>query len=119
MPSPVKRRPPPSALETLPPVVLATVIVRAGPRGAASLACASKTLCAAASSDERWRRFCADDIRVDAPIDPEGRVLPSFKVLSLLRLPPSLKVFICLRLVQLSGACGAIRPFGVPKFRCY
>jgi|KBSSwiStaDraftv2_1062776.scaffolds.fasta_scaffold3169037_1 F-box protein 3 len=87
MQSPAKRRPrlghaTPSALENLPPVALARVIARAGPRGAASLACASKTLRAAASSEERWRRFCADDIGIDAPVDPEGRVLPSFKVLS-------------------------------------
>ncbi|XP_039822691.1 F-box protein SKIP16-like [Panicum virgatum] len=84
MQSPAKRRPrlghaTPSALENLPPVALARVIARAGPRGAASLACASKTLRAAASSEERWRRFCADDIGIDAPVDPEGRVLPSFK----------------------------------------
>ncbi|CAO2143947.1 unnamed protein product [Urochloa humidicola] len=79
MPSPAKRRPTQSALENLPPVALAAVIARAGPRAAASLACVSRTLRAAASSDERWRRFCADDIDVDAPVDPDGRVLPSFK----------------------------------------
>ncbi|RLM69297.1 hypothetical protein C2845_PM17G07000 [Panicum miliaceum] len=84
MPSPAKRRPKlghatPSALENLPPFALATVIARAGPRCAASLACASKTLRAAASSAEWWRRFCADDIGIDAPLDPEGRMLPSFQ----------------------------------------
>ncbi|KAL6875651.1 hypothetical protein ACP4OV_013164 [Aristida adscensionis] len=84
MASPAKRRraeddAAPSALESLPSHVFATILQRAGARGAAALASASATLRAAASAEAHWRRFCAEDIGIDAPVDPDGRLLPFFK----------------------------------------
>uniref|UniRef100_A0A0D9XR20 ApaG domain-containing protein n=1 Tax=Leersia perrieri TaxID=77586 RepID=A0A0D9XR20_9ORYZ len=84
MASPAKARRPEeegaSVLETLPPIPLAIVIAKAGPRAAAALARASSTLRAAASGESLWRRFCADDFALDAPISPSGdSSLPSFK----------------------------------------
>lgn len=61
-------------------LALDTVINRAGARPAAALACASKRLCAAVADDSVWRRFCAEDLGLHAPVDPEGRPLPSFQV---------------------------------------
>jgi F-box protein 3 len=75
---------PPAAddgLESMEGLALDTVISKAGPRPAAALACASKRLRAAVADDSLWRRFCAEDLGLDAPVDPEGRPLPSFQVL--------------------------------------
>ena len=69
-----------AGLESLEGLVLDTVIAKAGARPAAALACASSRLRAAVAEDELWRRFCADDLSLDAPLDPEYRPLPSFKV---------------------------------------
>ncbi|KAL6662338.1 hypothetical protein ACP70R_000197 [Stipagrostis hirtigluma subsp. patula] len=74
--------PPPAAagIESLEGLVLDTIISKAGARPAAALACASARLRAAAADDSLWRRFCAEDLGLDAPLDPEDRPLPSFKV---------------------------------------
>ncbi|KAF8645555.1 hypothetical protein HU200_066147 [Digitaria exilis] len=61
-------------------LVLDTVISKAGARPAAALACASTRLRAAVADESLWRRFCAEDLGLDAPIDPDGRPLPSFQV---------------------------------------
>jgi F-box protein 3 len=65
---------------------LDTIISKAGARPAAALACASKHLRAAVAEDALWRRFCAQDLGLEAPLDPEGHPLPSFKVWFLLHL---------------------------------
>ncbi|TVU03654.1 hypothetical protein EJB05_50006 [Eragrostis curvula] len=69
-----------SELENLQGLVLDTVIAKAGARPAAALACASTRLRAAVEDDSLWRQFCADDLDLHAPLDPEDRPLPSFKV---------------------------------------
>ncbi|OEL32970.1 F-box protein SKIP16 [Dichanthelium oligosanthes] len=69
-----------AGLESMEGLVLDTVISKAGPRPAAALACASTRLRAAVADDSLWRRFCAEDLGLDAPVDPEGRPLPSFQV---------------------------------------
>ncbi|XP_062182642.1 F-box protein SKIP16-like [Phragmites australis] len=68
-----------AGLESLEGLVLDTVISKAGARPAAALACASTRLRAAVAEDSLWRRFCAEDLGLDAPLDPEDRPLPSFK----------------------------------------
>uniref|UniRef100_A0A0D9XR25 ApaG domain-containing protein n=1 Tax=Leersia perrieri TaxID=77586 RepID=A0A0D9XR25_9ORYZ len=70
-----------AGLEELEGLALDTVIAKAGASHAVALACASKRLRDAAGDDALWRRFCADDLglRGDAPLDPDGRPLPSFK----------------------------------------
>ncbi|KAG8089656.1 hypothetical protein GUJ93_ZPchr0011g27213 [Zizania palustris] len=67
-----------SPLENLPPLLLARILVVAGPRGAAVLACTSATLRAAASSEEFWRRLCAKDFGLVAPLDTCEVPLPFF-----------------------------------------
>ncbi|VAI02671.1 unnamed protein product [Triticum turgidum subsp. durum] len=61
-------------------LALDTIIAKAGARPAAALACASTHLRAAVAEDAVWRSFCARDLGLDAPLDPEDRPLPSFKV---------------------------------------
>jgi F-box protein 3 len=61
-------------------LALDTIISKAGARPAAALACASTHLRAAVDDDALWRRFCAQDLGLDAPLDPDGHPLPSFKV---------------------------------------
>uniref|UniRef100_A0A0E0MEJ5 ApaG domain-containing protein n=1 Tax=Oryza punctata TaxID=4537 RepID=A0A0E0MEJ5_ORYPU len=80
-PPPPQPQPPESGagLEALEGLALDTVIAKAGARHAAALACASTRLRAAAGDDALWRRFCADDLDLHAPLDPDGRPLPSFK----------------------------------------
>ncbi|KAL5204812.1 hypothetical protein ABZP36_009683 [Zizania latifolia] len=67
-----------SPLENLPPLLLTRILVMVGPRGAAALACTSATLRAAASSEEFWRRLCAKDFGLVAPLDTRDRPLPFF-----------------------------------------
>ncbi|AQK49553.1 F-box protein SKIP16-like [Zea mays] len=69
-----------AGLESMEGLVLDTVISRAGARPAAALACASTRLRTAVADDSLWRRFCGEDLGLDAPVDPEGRPLPSFQV---------------------------------------
>uniref|UniRef100_A0A0E0F4K4 ApaG domain-containing protein n=1 Tax=Oryza meridionalis TaxID=40149 RepID=A0A0E0F4K4_9ORYZ len=71
--------PPAAGLEALEGLALDTVIAKAGARQAAALACASTRLRDAAGDDALWRRFCADDLALHAPLAPDGRTLPSFK----------------------------------------
>ncbi|KAL6875645.1 hypothetical protein ACP4OV_013158 [Aristida adscensionis] len=71
---------PAAGLESLAGLALDTVISKAGARPAAALACVSARLRAAVADDSLWRRFCAEDLGLDAPLDPEDRPLPSFKV---------------------------------------
>ncbi|KAF0896151.1 hypothetical protein E2562_019645 [Oryza meyeriana var. granulata] len=79
-PAKAQRRPEgASVLESLPALPLAIVIAKAGPRGAAALACASSTLRAAASGEALWRRFCYDDFGLEAPLAHGDFSLPSFK----------------------------------------
>ncbi|KAL5205005.1 hypothetical protein ABZP36_009876 [Zizania latifolia] len=89
--------PPPelAGLEGLEGLALDTVIAKAGARPAAVLACASARLRAAVADDALWRRFCADDLGLDAPVDPEGRPISSFKVGagSISSLPPPFSVY--------------------------
>ncbi|KQJ88703.1 F-box protein SKIP16 isoform X2 [Brachypodium distachyon] len=66
-------------LESLEGLILDTVISKAGARTAAALACTSTHLRTAVDEDAVWRRFCAQDLGLDAPLDPEDRPLPSFK----------------------------------------
>jgi F-box protein 3 len=61
-------------------LALDTIISKAGARPAAALACASTHLRAAVDDDALWRSFCAQDLGLDAPLDPDGHPLPSFKV---------------------------------------
>ncbi|BAF28021.2 Os11g0265200 [Oryza sativa Japonica Group] len=68
-----------AGLEALEGLALDTVIAKAGARQAAALACASTRLRDAAGDDALWRRFCADDLALHAPLAPDGRALPSFK----------------------------------------
>nr|CAB3489699.1 unnamed protein product [Digitaria exilis] len=70
---------PAAGLENMEGLVLDTVISKAGARPAAALACASTRLRAAVADESLWRRFCAEDLGLDAPIDPDGRPLPSFQ----------------------------------------
>ncbi|KAJ4730394.1 F-box protein SKIP16 [Rhynchospora pubera] len=67
------------ALDGLEALVLDMIVYRIGPKNAAALACASTRLRSAASDDNLWSRFCADDFDLSEPIDPDGNVLPSFK----------------------------------------
>ncbi|GJN28124.1 hypothetical protein PR202_gb16209 [Eleusine coracana subsp. coracana] len=69
-----------SGLENLQGLVLDTVIAKAGARPAAALACASTRLRSAVDDEALWRQFCAEDLGLNAPLDPEDRPLPSFKV---------------------------------------
>ncbi|KAG8090877.1 hypothetical protein GUJ93_ZPchr0011g27517 [Zizania palustris] len=89
--------PPPelAGLEVLEGLALDTVIAKAGARSAAMLACASARLRAVVADDALWRRFCADDLGLDLPVDPEGRPLSSFKVgaRSNSSLPPPFSVY--------------------------
>jgi hypothetical protein len=82
MASPPQPEPAPAeaGLESMEGLVLDTVISRAGARPAAALACASTRLRTAVADDSLWRRFCAEDLGLDAPVDPEGQPLPSFQV---------------------------------------
>ncbi|KAM0908346.1 hypothetical protein ACQ4PT_015533 [Festuca glaucescens] len=68
-----------AGLESMEGLALDTIISKAGARPAAALACASTHLRAAVADDALWRRFCAQDLGLDAPLDPEGHPLPSFK----------------------------------------
>ena len=80
-PPPPDPAPPPSAgLESMEGLVIDTVISKAGARPAAVLACASTRLRAAVADESLWRRFCAEDLGLDAPVDPDGQPLPSFQV---------------------------------------
>ncbi|KAJ1275595.1 hypothetical protein BS78_05G146900 [Paspalum vaginatum] len=72
--------PSPEGLESMEGLALDTVISRAGARHAAALACASKRLRTAVADESVWRRFCADDLGLEAAVDPDGRPLPSFQV---------------------------------------
>ncbi|KAF8672266.1 hypothetical protein HU200_049463 [Digitaria exilis] len=45
-----------------------------------ALACASTRLRDAVADDYPWRRFYAEDLGLDAPVDPGGQPLPSFQV---------------------------------------
>lgn len=58
---------------------LVIILAKVGPRGTAAISCASSGLRAAGSSEALWRRFCADDLGLEAPIGPDDRPLPSFK----------------------------------------
>lgn len=78
-----------AGLEALEGLALDTVIAKAGARQAAALACASTRLRDAAGDDALWRRFCADDLALHAPLAPDGRALPSFKVGGIRGNPPS------------------------------
>ncbi|CAL4993795.1 unnamed protein product [Urochloa decumbens] len=69
-----------AGLESIEGLALDTVISKAGSRPAAALACASTRLRAAVADDSLWRRFCAEDLGLDAPVDPDGQPLPSFQV---------------------------------------
>ena len=69
-----------AGLESMEGLALDTIIAKAGARPAAALACASTHLRAAVADDALWRRFCVQDFGLDAPLDPEDRPLPSFKV---------------------------------------
>jgi F-box protein 3 len=73
-----------SGLENLEGLGLDMVIAKAGARPAAALACSSTRLRAAVDDESLWRRFCAEDLGLDAPVDPEDRPVPSFKVRGLL-----------------------------------
>nr|CAB3499397.1 unnamed protein product [Digitaria exilis] len=44
-----------------------------------ALACASTRLRDAVADDYPWRRFYAEDLGLDAPVDPGGQPLPSFQ----------------------------------------
>ncbi|XP_062198149.1 F-box protein SKIP16-like isoform X2 [Phragmites australis] len=79
-PRPPEPMPSAAGLESLEGLVLDTVISKAGARPAAALACASTRLRAAVADDSLWRRFCAEDLGLDALLDPEDRPLPSFQV---------------------------------------
>ena len=79
-PPPPEAAPAEAGLESMEGLVLDTVISRAGARPAAALACASTRLRTAVADDSLWRRFCAEDLGLDAPVDPEGQPLPSFQV---------------------------------------
>ncbi|CAD6342883.1 unnamed protein product [Miscanthus lutarioriparius] len=73
-------------------LVLDTVISRAGARPAAALACASTRLRTAVADDSLWRGFCAEDLGLDAPVDPEGQPLPLSRFAML---DPGLSFFSC------------------------
>ncbi|ONK77279.1 uncharacterized protein A4U43_C02F4910 [Asparagus officinalis] len=67
-------------LEGLGDLILETIISKLDPENAASIACASTKLKAAACDENLWRIFCARDFDLDSPLDPEGNPCPSFKV---------------------------------------
>nr|CAB3494434.1 unnamed protein product [Digitaria exilis] len=69
-----------TGLESVDGLVLHEVVFKAGARHAAALACASMRLRDAVADDYLWRRFCAEDLGLDAPVDPGGQPLPSFQV---------------------------------------
>nr|CAB3494349.1 unnamed protein product [Digitaria exilis] len=68
-----------AGLESAEGLVLHKVIYKAGARPAAALACASTRLRDAVADEYLWRRFCAEDLGLDAPVDPASRPLPSFQ----------------------------------------
>lgn len=79
MASPPKEPAAAAGLESMEGLALDTIIAKAGAPSAAALACASTHLRAAVAEDALWRSFCARDLGLDAPLDPEDRPLPSFK----------------------------------------
>lgn len=68
------------SLEALEGLILETILSKADAKSAASVACVSKKLNAAASDDSLWRRFCSADLDVHSPLDPDENTCPSFKV---------------------------------------
>ncbi|XP_010906050.2 F-box protein SKIP16 [Elaeis guineensis] len=66
-------------LEGLGGLVLETILSKLEPMAVTTVACVSSRLRAAASDDALWRHFCARDLGLDAPLDPDGNPCPSFK----------------------------------------
>lgn len=69
-------------LEGLEGLILETILFKLEPQVVTNVACVSTKLRAAASDDALWRHFCASDLGLDAPFDPDGNPCPSFKVSS-------------------------------------
>ncbi|EHA8589922.1 F-box protein SKIP16 [Cocos nucifera] len=66
-------------LDGLEGLVLETILSKLEPVVVTTVACVSTRLRAAASDDSLWRHFCARDLGLDAPLDPDGNPCPSFK----------------------------------------
>ncbi|WOL04131.1 hypothetical protein Cni_G12852 [Canna indica] len=66
-------------LEALGGLVLESILSKVEAKDAAVCACVSTRLRSAASDDALWRGYCARDLAVCEPLDPDNTLCPSFK----------------------------------------
>ncbi|XP_042482582.1 F-box protein SKIP16 isoform X3 [Macadamia integrifolia] len=66
-------------LEDLGDLALHLIMSKLDAKEAAILSCVNKRLRVSASEERLWRKFCADDLDLLAPEDPDGNTVPSFK----------------------------------------
>ncbi|TXG72793.1 hypothetical protein EZV62_001372 [Acer yangbiense] len=70
-------------LENVGDLALHVVLSKLGPKGTALVSCVNKRFKITASEDCLWSKFCSQDLDLHAPLDPNGNLAPSFKVLIL------------------------------------
>ncbi|KAM7465275.1 hypothetical protein LguiB_012837 [Lonicera macranthoides] len=66
-------------LESAGGLAIHTIISKLGPNDTAAVACVSKRFRVYASDDSHWSKFCADDLHLSSPQNPNGNPTNSFK----------------------------------------